>query len=732
MTEAYRLAGPASSTRGTAAARAVNDLISGSVVSLVAIAFYISAATLLFQGPLSEHLPAGIGAALLGGAVLAIFQAARGSLDLASAGPEPVTVPVLAGMTAMVAAQCSPAAAFPTAVAVLGVATLCIGVASYALGRMGAGDVIRYLPYPVIGGFLASVGWLMLAGGVGVTAGQPVTLRNVTGLLTGPVVVQLCAGGAMGITLWWATLRIKNVFVLPGLIAFFILLVHALLWLNGMSVDTARAQGWLSNGFAQSLPVSPLNADMLALVDWGVIANQAGIIMTAVMMSVIALLLSDSSLEVAFDERADFNADLRVFGIGNALLGLAGGLTGGVSISRSVLNKQAGASSRRSGLVKAALCVLALVAGGPLVSLIPKPVLGAVLMYIGIGMLKMWIVDGRTRLVRNDYLTVLAILALTIFVGYLTAVLAGVVICCFDFAVSSARTGPIRRTFSRNEWPGRVERSAVEAASLRAMGQKMRIVELQGALFFGSIRTLANDLEALLKSSEKTERLVIDFTRVTSLDSSAAQAMLRLLKVAKRFEVPVSFVIADPKSLGLLRSNGCVYEGGPDVVPDMDQAVMQWDDEQLKAQSRSATPLEDWLLAELKDAALVDELLSWMEIKNLQAGDVLFVEHAAADSLYRVREGRLDLTVRANGRDFKIRSIQAGGTVGEMGLYRLRDRSATVTAAQPSCVLRMSNDTLQQIESKSPALALALHKLFVRLLASRLEHSNAQLRALSS
>ena len=68
----------------------------------------------------------------------------------------------------------------------------------------------------------------------------------------------------------------------------------------------------------------------------------------------------------------------------------------------------------------------------------------------------------------------------------------GVVVCCFDFAVSSARLGPIRRSFSRNDWPGRVERSARESATLSANGERLRIVELQGALFFGSIRTLAN------------------------------------------------------------------------------------------------------------------------------------------------------------------------------------------------------------------------------------------------
>lgn len=710
---------------------AVNDLVAGCVVSLVAIAFYISTASLLFQGPLSAHLPTGVCAALLGGAVLAIFQAAKGSIAFASAGSEPVTVPVLAGLTAAVAAQCSPGTAFPTVVAALGVATLCIGVAWYALGRMGAGDAIRYLPYPVIGGFLASVGWLMLTGGIGVTAGRALSFHDLREVLASPTGLQLGTGAAMAFVLWWATLRFKSVFVLPALIGSFVLLVHALLWASGTGIDAARAQGWLSGQFASSLPASPLDPRVFALVDWGVIAGQAGIILTAVMMSVISLLLSDSSLEVAFDERADFNGDLRVFGAANVVAALAGGLAGGISISRSILNRQAGAATRRSGLVKAALCLLVLAVGGPLVSLIPKAVLGALLMYLGIGMLKTWVVDSRARLGGSDYFTVVAILALTVFVGYLPAVVAGVVICCFDFAVSSARSGPIRRTFTGNDWPGKVERSAADAAALRLVGGRFRLVELQGALFFGSIRTLANDLEAVLQGEDKPARLAIDFKRVTSLDSSAAQAVLRLLKVAKRYGVPVTFVVADDKYLALLRSNGCLPAGGPGVVADIDHAITAWEDEQLGGQAQSPTPLEDWLQVELGSAALVDELLAWVEIHKLETGGVLFAADDAADSLYLVRNGRLDLTVAVEGKPFTIRSIQAGGTVGEMGLYRSRDRTATVTAAEPSCVLRVSKDRMNAIESQSPALAVALHKLFVRLLASRLEHSNAQLKALS-
>lgn len=128
----------------------------------------------------------------------------------------------------------------------------------------------------------------------------------------------------------------------------------------------------------------------------------------------------------------------------------------------------------------------------------------------------------------------------------------------------------------------------------------------------------------------------------------------------------------------------------------------------------------------------MSELFHWLEKIELNAGEVLFGQGDAADSLYLVQRGRLSASVQVQDRDFKVRSIQAGGTVGEMGLYREGARSAKVTADEPSQVLRMSRATMRRLEDSAPQLAMTLHRMFVRLLAARLEHANAQSTALAA
>lgn len=707
------------------------DALAGAVVSLAAIGFYLSSAALIFQGPLAAHLSFGIAAALLGGAVLALFAASQCSIGLTSVGSVPATISIFASMAAAIAAQSSGAAMLPTLVATLAIAALCMGLSWYLMGRFGLGNVIRYIPYPVIGGFLAGVGWLMLSGGIGVVAGVPFSMDLVLGAFVGGPSAQIVVGLAMGLAFWLATQKSRHVILLPVLMVFFSLLVHAALLGNAVSPEQARADGWLMQPFGTALPANPLSPDSLALVQWSVVAGQGGAILSVMIVSMISLLLSASSLEVAFEERADFNRDLKVLGLGNMLAALLGGLAGGISISRSLLNKEAGAVSRWSGVVKAALCLLALFFGGPVIALIPKAVLGGILIYMGIDMLKHWLIDSRKRLTSSDYIAVLIMVCLTVSVGYLPAVVVGIVVCCFDFAVSSARLVTVRRSYSRNAWPDKVERSASQSAMLQARGEGVRIVELQGALFFGSIRTLAHDIEALLAGPQGLELLVIDFRRVPWIDSSGAQAMSRVVRLAHRHQVKLSLSGVSAPVLKILQINGCFGVLGPEVLPDIDQALLEWDDRTIGRGTHSPTPLEDWLSTELGSGALAQQLLRHLHAIRLAPGELLFKQGAPADSLYLVQQGRLSAYVEHGSTRFKVRSIQAGGTLGEMGLYRGADRGATVSADEAATVLALTRDALRNIELQEPVLALALHKVFVRLLARRLDHANAQAQALA-
>ncbi|MBK9442467.1 MAG: SLC26A/SulP transporter family protein [Comamonadaceae bacterium] len=712
-------------------ANAGRDLTAALIVSLTAVSFYISSGTLMFQGVLAPHVPLVIGSALLGGAFLATVSAWRGSLPLASVGPSPATVPVLATITAGVAAQVSASAAMPTAIAALLITGLVIGLAWWVMGLRGGGDMIRYIPYPVIGGFLGSIGWMMLTGGMGVAVGQTFSLVEAWSWLAGQADARLATGIGLGVVIWWITLRVQHVLTLPGLTVVAALLVHAGLWLAGLDLATARQQGWLLASFTQPLPAWPWAADLLGAVQWAAVAQQSGAILSAVIVATLGTLLSDTSLEVAWDERADINRNLTVLGQGNVLVAALGGLPGGVSASRSLLNRACGAVSRRSGLMQAGFCLLAMGWGGPAMALVPRPLLGGLLIHLGIDMFKTWVLDSRRRLPGADYLTVLVMVGVTALLGFLPAVCVGVLVCCLDFAVLSARLSPIRRLVARAAWPSKVERSAAQTEFLLGTASRLRIMELQGVLFFGSTTLLVKEVEAMLVQTAPPEHLVLDFQHVRGVDSSAGQALGRLVKLARRHGVRVDFSHLSKPVRRALDVAGCLGAGGPSVYPDIDLAVSAWDDGQLARAQLVERSFEQRLAESLPSGTAVTQVMAYFEPLSLAPGDLLFTQGEAADAMYLVRSGRLVASVRLGQRSVSVREIHAGGVVGEMGLFRQTPRSATLRAEQACEVLRLHQGQLEALQRQHPELAAALYRLFLRQLAGRIDQLTAQANALS-
>jgi SulP family sulfate permease len=306
------------------------------------------------------------------------------------------------------------------------------------------------------------------------------------------------------------------------------------------------------------------------------------------------------------------------------------------------------------------------------------------------------------------------------------------VICCFDFAVATARTSQISRDFSRNQWPSRIERGTVERTYLTGIGHRLHIVELQGTLFFGSVRDLSQTLERLMRGATDMDRLIIDFRKVRWIDSSAAQSMARIFKSGGAIDVDLVFSDLRDDVKGVLARNGCLQPSRPRLAKNVDDAVVAWEDQELLNLPAQQDPVRDWFTDELGSDVAAAVLLDALDELRLAKGELLVSQGDDSDALYFVREGRLDVTVSVDGRDLHLRSIQPGGTIGEMGVYLETRRTATVRAGTSAIVLCLTKAKIDEIEVRSPTLAIALHKIFVRLLASRLAHANLQTAALSA
>ncbi len=419
-------------------------------------------------------------------------------------------------------------------------------------------------------------------------------------------------------------------------------------------------------------------------------------------------------------------------GLGNLLVAMFGGMAGGLSISRSLMARMAGAVSRRCGAIKGVLCLLALGWGGPVIALVPRPLLGALLISLGIGMLKAWLYDSRHRVSRLEHLMMLAMLGVTALFGFLPAVCVGVLACCVGFAVGSSRLSPVRMLMSRRAWPSKVERSAAQDEYLQQHGGALQVIELQGVLFFGSVTQLTRRVEAIAAGSQRPQRLVFDFRHVRSLDTSAAQALARLLRSLRTRGLEVELSHLSATTRGALDAAGTLSAAdAPRVHADIDAAVADWDNEALAQGAIADTPFEQWLARALPAPLSATQLLPYFEPLSLREGEVLFRCGDASDALYFVRSGRLAIVVPTGDGEIPVRSSAAGATIGEMGLLRDMPRSATARADMPCELLRLDRKSLRRLERDDPTLAAALYRVFMLQMASRLDQLTRQANALA-
>ena len=153
----------------------LTDVFAGTICSILSIAYCLSYAALIFTGPLEHLLSYGVAVTFLSAAVGGSIVALRSSLPFAVAGPDSNISVVLAALVATSSSAWSLMAA-PTFLSrpssPYARQRRLTGLLLCVLGFTRAGRAIRFVPYPVIGGFLGATGWLMITGAIQVVANQ--------------------------------------------------------------------------------------------------------------------------------------------------------------------------------------------------------------------------------------------------------------------------------------------------------------------------------------------------------------------------------------------------------------------------------------------------------------------------------------------------------------------------------------------------------------------------------
>lgn len=276
---------------------------------------------------------------------------------------------------------------------------------------------------------MAGTGWLLSVGAVSLMTDFPFSFTQGLLLFQQDVLIRWLPGVCFAILILLILRRYNHVLVLPGLVLGAIALFYLLLLVTNTSIAEARNYKLLFDSFPPGGLWQPLTLSTLVQANWGLIIGQIGKSIAILLITVVALLLNSTGIELSIRQDIDLNRELRAAGIANIIAGLSGGIVGYHALGASVLSvAKIGAKSRMVGLIAAVSCAIALFAGASIIALFPKPILGGVALFLGLSFLVEWVYEGWFKLSRIDYLIVILILIVIGAVGFLEGVGMGLVV----------------------------------------------------------------------------------------------------------------------------------------------------------------------------------------------------------------------------------------------------------------------------------------------------------------
>ena len=690
-------------------------------------------------------LAASVQAVVLGGVALLLL----GRLDLAAASPSASSCLILGA--AVLSWLQDPALrsgpqALPLLLALSGATTALAGLCYLLLGQLRAGQLVRFVPQPVLAGFMNGVAALIVLSQLppllGVQADNFTALANLGPASAAALVTALATAVLVQVVRRLA----------PGTPAPLVALVVAALAVLALEA-LLRARGLAS-------PLVHIGALRFELPHLGTLgewfdASQSAVLwqhapsvlVTAMLLALIGALetvLNVAAVDHRLGRRTDPNRLLMSMGAVNLLMGATGGLPVVYMRLRAIATHAGGGRSWRSVLASCVLLALVFTLGLPLIERLPTAVVAGIVVMLAWTLVDDWTLDRlrqwwlHRRQGDDDptqqeltwsLLVVAVVCAVTVVAGFVTGVAVGVLLAMLLF-VRALHGSLVRARHCAAQVPSRRVRSRAAEARLAPLRQRVQVMELEGALFFGNIDRLQEESE---RAAADASFLVLDLRRISALDASGAVGLARLRdRLASQGTTLLLAGVTPGNRHGLaLRAHGVLRTDESGASPwqlflDADHATEHAEQALLHAANAAADHeaigLTACALFEGLDTADAQHLAAAMRPRNLAPGELVFAEGDPGDALYVLTEGSISVVGRTRGPRFV--SFSPGMTFGEMAMLDGGGRTANAEADRPSTVHALTVDAMARIEREHPSLAAKVHRNLARHLSERLRSAS--------
>lgn len=452
----------------------------------------------------------GAEAGLYGAIFLGFFAAVFGGTPSQISGP---TGPMTVITAATIAIFITHTGDLQTAVPAIIASFILAGIFLVLMGILKIGSLIKYIPYPVVSGFMSGIGVIIILLQLFPAIGQasPRTTIEVVQAITPAL------GDINSWALFYAALTIVIIYLFPKITKAIPSALVALLAVTVLAVFLDKGVPVIGD-IPQGFPA--LKIEGLLTIDSSLylLILEAGLTLAA--LGAIDSLLTSVVADNITKTKHNSNQELIGQGIGNAMAGFFGGLPGAGATMRTMVNIRSGGRNRLSGVIHSVVLLIVLIGAGKYAALIPKAVLAGILITVGIGILDYKGFRHINKVPKADAAIMVIVLLVTVFLDLLIAVGIGMVLASFLFMkkMGDAMEETTKMASLHSETP---ESAWIDEILPAQIQKEVFVKHLEGPLFFGS----ASGFQSLVMKLPDVRYIIIRMEKVPFMDQSGLYAL---------------------------------------------------------------------------------------------------------------------------------------------------------------------------------------------------------------
>ena len=673
-----------------------------------------------------------------------------------------IVAPLFGGTRRLISAPCAPAAAVmavfvkemidngvaPSLIPLLLVIVAFLaGMVQVIAGILKGGRFIKYIPYPVVAGYLSGVGVLIFTAQFPKFLGLP---KGYTFLSSFSSVnlwawQSLLVGGVTILAMFLSpritkTIPAAIIALLSGISAYFLIsfIDPTLRTLENnhflIGAISTGNEGLFTNIFERWMGLKGLSLSIIKML--------------IVPALTLAVLLSIDTLKTCLvlnaltHSRSDSNRELIGQGLANMASSLSCGLPGAGTMGATLVNVNSGGTTRLSGLFEGIFALLVLLLLSSLIAWIPIATLAAILLIVAIRMVDRKIFKLlKQKSTYLDFGVILAVVVSAVTLSLIWAAAVGIAVCIFLFLRDQIKRPVVRRKLSGSETFSKKKRLPSQMQTLIENGKKTMIFELQGQLFFGTTDQLMMEIEPHLT---KAKNVILDMRRVQAVDYTAAYVLHQLESRITEAHGILAFA-AVPESdhaSGSIRQYLMDLGFSPDIKSvrffDSLDTALEWAEDKELASTGAIGMEKDEPLTLLQipfftgvPESVISILKTVVKEKPFKAGEFIFRKDDVGSEIYFIRQGSVHISLPVPGTaPHHLATFSQGDFFGDMSFLDRAKRSADAIASEAVLIYILSREDFDSLAATHQEAARLVFEHLARMLSERLRLSNIEVEAL--